>query len=154
MIARMTGSIIIREMTDRDIACWAEMRCALWPGDSADAHAEGAATILRNPDAWAFVAETGEGIAAGFAELALRPYANGCDSQPVPFLEGIWVKPDFRRCGIGRALILHVEAFVVARGFREIGSDTEIANQASQEAHAAWGFSETERVVYFRKLLA
>ncbi len=35
-----------------------------------------------------------------------------------------------------------------------MGSDTEIENGASQAAHSAWGFCETERVVYFRKLLS
>lgn len=149
----MIAPITIREMTENDAASWIAMRRALWPEGSAEAHAEAAAVTLRSSSAWAFIAETGEGIAAGFAELALRAYANGCDSQPVPFLEGIWVAPEFRRQGVGRALIAHVQSFVVARGFREIGSDTEIINQISQEAHAAWGFTETERVVYFRKLL-
>jgi aminoglycoside 6'-N-acetyltransferase I len=32
-----------------------------------------------------------------------------------------------------------------------LGSDTPLANIASQDAHRSWGFAETERVVYFRK---
>jgi len=40
-----------------------------------------------------------------------------------------------------------------ARGFAEIGSDADIANSASHAAHRGWGFVETERVVYFRKVL-
>ena len=67
------------------------------------------------------------------------------------FLEGIWVRPKFRRQGIGARLIRHIEAFLVSQGFRELGSDTQIDNLESQIAHRAWGFSETERVVYFRK---
>lgn len=153
MIARMTAAVTIREITEADGASWIAMRRALWPEGSAEAHAEAAAITLRSATTWAFIAETGEGASAGFAELALRAYANGCDSQPVPFLEGIWVAPAFRRQGVGRALIAHVQTFVMARGFREIGSDTEITNRISQDAHAAWGFTETERVVYFRKLL-
>jgi aminoglycoside 6'-N-acetyltransferase I len=47
----------------------------------------------------------------------------------------------------------HVEEFVAARGFTEIGSDTDIANRESHAAHRSWGFVETERVVYFRKVL-
>jgi aminoglycoside 6'-N-acetyltransferase I len=58
-----------------------------------------------------------------------------------------------RRRGIGAGLIKHVEAFLVARGFCELGSDTQIDNGASQAAHLGWNFSETERVVYFRKCL-
>ncbi len=150
----MIAAVTIREMTERDSDRWVEMRCALWPSEDEGLHAEVIAVVLRSPDAWAFMAETREGTVAGFAELALRPYANGCDSQPVPFLEGIWVAPEFRRRGVGRALIAHLQDFAIARGFREIGSDTEIFNQISQEAHAAWGFTETERVVYFRKLLS
>ena len=57
------------------------------------------------------------------------------------------------RAPIMLRLVAHIEAFLTARGFRELGSDSLIENQAAHEAHARWGFSETERVVYFRKPL-
>jgi len=90
-------------------------------------------------------------VIAGFAEVAVRKYANGCDTRPVAFLEGISVKPELRRRGIGASLIRHAEALLAERGFRELRSDTYIDDRQSQAAHLAWGFSETERVVYFRK---
>jgi aminoglycoside 6'-N-acetyltransferase I len=143
----------IRRMTASDRAAWADMRVALWPEDTAGAHAQAIDAILACDDTWGFIAETRDGTPAGFAEVAIRKYVNGCDSAPVPFLEGIWVAPRFRRQGIGAALVAHIEVFVTARGFREIGSDALIENLASHGAHRAWGFSETERVVYFRKAL-
>jgi len=133
--------LTIREMRAPDRAVWADMRAALWPG------------ILGSEHTWGFIAETGDGVAVGFAEIAIRPYANGCDSQPVPFLEGIWVTAELRRRGIGAGLMKRIEAFLTARGFCELGSDTQIDNRASQAAHLGWKFSETERVVYFRKNL-
>jgi aminoglycoside 6'-N-acetyltransferase I len=135
-----------------DRTAWAQMRAALWPQESAPAHVQAIDDILASSDVWGFVAEA-DGSAAGFAEVAIRKYANGCDTAPVAFLEGIWVEPQMRRRGIAAQLIAHAEAFLAARGFRELGSDTQIDNVASQAAHLAWGFSETERVVYFRKLL-
>ena len=144
--------ILVREMQVSDRAAWAQMRSALWPDETKAAHAEMIETLLRSKDAWGFIAEM-DGTPAGFAELAIRDYANGCDIAPVPFLEGIWVSPLRRRQGIGARLIVHIEAFVRARGFCEMGSDTPIDNCASQAAHRSWGFSETERVVYFRKRL-
>jgi aminoglycoside 6'-N-acetyltransferase I len=145
--------LTIREMGASDRAAWADMRAALWPVEAPQDHAEGIERVLGSGHAWGFIAETSDGAAAGFAEVAIRPYANGCDSQPVPFLEGIWVKAELRRRGIGAELIGHIEAFLVARGFRELGSDTQIDNRGSQAAHRGWKFSETERVVYFRKNL-
>ncbi|HEV2098227.1 MAG TPA: GNAT family N-acetyltransferase, partial [Stellaceae bacterium] len=109
--------------------------------------------LLKSEDGWGFAAETSDGEIAGFAEVAIRKYANGCDTRPVAFLEGIWVRPDLRRRRIGALLIKHAEEFLLSRGFRELGSDTQIDNSPSQDAHLAWGFSETERVVYFRKIL-
>jgi aminoglycoside 6'-N-acetyltransferase I len=143
--------VTIREMGAADRAAWVAMRHALWPSETSEAHAHALDVLLGRGNAWGFVAETAAGIAAGFAEVAIRDYANGCDSQPVPFLEGIWVELPFRRQGIGAQLIEHVTGFLAARGFREFGSDTEIDNLSSQAAHNAWGFAETERVVYFRK---
>ena len=143
----------VREMGAADRKLWSEMRAALWPEESAEQHARGLDVLLREGLYWGFTAEAPDGDAIGFAEVSIRRYANGCDSQPVPFLEGVWVDPRFRRRGIGAQLLAHIEAFVVARGFHELGSDAFIDNTASHDAHRAWGFSETERVVYFRKAL-
>ena len=145
-------NIRVRLMGADDRSAWAEMRAALWPHGSAEEHAHDIDDVLRSDRAWGFIAEAG-GAPAGFAELAIRDYANGCASRPVPFLEGIFVREEFRRRGIGARLVAHAEQFVVARGFTEIGSDAEIANLASHAAHRSWGFAETERVVYFRKML-
>jgi aminoglycoside 6'-N-acetyltransferase I len=140
-------------MGANDRAIWAQMRIALWPDETVRGHAEMTDELVGNREVLGLIAEAADGNAIGFAEIAVRKYANGCDTRPVAFLEGVWVKPQFRRRGIGTRLIAHAGAFLAERGFRELGSDTPIDNQASQAAHVAWGFSETERVVYFRKLL-
>jgi aminoglycoside 6'-N-acetyltransferase I len=129
------------------------MRAALWPEDDDRTHVAEIDEMFARDGVWGFVAETGANGAVGFAEVAIRPYANGCDSRPVAFLEGIWVDPQFRRRGIGGRLVEQAETFLAARGFTELGSDTQIENHASQTAHQSWGFHETERVVYFRKRL-
>jgi aminoglycoside 6'-N-acetyltransferase I len=144
--------IRVRLMGIGDRSAWAEMRAALWPEETAEEHARGIDELLRGERAWGFIAEV-DGAPAGFAELAIRDYANGCASRPVPFLEGIFVGREFRRRGIGARLVAHVERFAAAHGFTEIGSDTEIANSASHASHRSWGFVETERVVYYRKAL-
>jgi aminoglycoside 6'-N-acetyltransferase I len=149
----MKAAYEIRRMTNADLPHWAAMRSALWPEDSEAGHRAAITSLLAREDAWAFLAASATGAPLGFAELAIRPYANGCDSAPVPFLEGIWVRADVRRQGIGTGMLAYMTSFLLEHGFREVGSDTPIANLPSQAAHRAWGFSETERVVYFRKLL-
>ena len=144
---------IVRQMGAGDRAIWAEMRTALWPDETSLTHAKMVDELLGDGDCLSLIAEATEGVAVGFAEIAVRKYANGCDTRPVAFLEGVWVKPQFRRRGIGAGLIAHAEALLAARGFRELGSDTWIEDRTSQAVHLAWGFSETERVVYFRKIL-
>jgi aminoglycoside 6'-N-acetyltransferase I len=143
----------IRNMTASDRAAWMDMRSSLWPGDSPFELACGIKAILAAEDAWGFIAETIEGRPAAFAELSIRKQANGCQSTPVPFLEAIFVRPEFRLQGAGARLIAHIEAFVISRGFLELGSDALIDNHGSHAAHRGWGFHETERVVYFRKVL-
>jgi aminoglycoside 6'-N-acetyltransferase I len=144
---------IIREARAADRAAWAAMRAALWPEEDAEAQARGIDMLLGRGDAWCFIAEELSAGVVGFAEVAIRPYANGCDSAPVAFLEGIWVAEPARRRGTGAQLIAHIESFLLARGFHELGSDTPLDNLVSQDAHRGWGFAETERVVYFRRPL-
>jgi aminoglycoside 6'-N-acetyltransferase I len=140
-------------MEPADRVAWAAMRAALWPEEDAKILAGETSKMLGQADAWAFIAETSDNQPIGFAEIAIRKYANGCETQPVPFLEGIWVAPEFRRQGVGAVLMRYVEDFLIARGYRELGSDALLDNNVSHQAHRGWGFSETERVVYFRKAL-
>jgi aminoglycoside 6'-N-acetyltransferase I len=146
-------NIVIRPLRAGDLAAWARMRSALWPDDLALPNIDDIADLLHEERSWAFLAEADDGTPAGFAEVTLRTCANGCDSQPVPFLEGIWVEPGFRRQAVGAGLVEHIGVFLAARGYRELGSDTEIENKESQAAHGSWGFAEIERVVCYRKLL-
>jgi len=145
--------ISIRQMSADDAVTWARLRCALWPDESAADLESGIYLFLADPEMWAFIAEDETGTPHAFAETALRKYANGCEQQPVPFLEGIWVAPDARRQGVAQKLIDHIGAFFRAKGFTEMCSDALIDNHVSHAAHAGWGFTETERVVYFRKPL-
>jgi aminoglycoside 6'-N-acetyltransferase I len=125
------------------------MRTALWPGV---AEADMSAWLSRS-DAVVFVAERENGRLCGFAEAAERPYADGCDTSPVAYLEGWYVDPDVRAQKIGARLVAAVEKWARARGHRELASDTDLDNLASQQAHQRLGFAETERLVLFRKTL-
>lgn len=145
----------IAAATGADVADWASMRHALWPHHSVGEHAADIANALAAPgDGLNLILRLADGSAAGFAEARLRhDYVNGCDSSPVAFLEGIYVTPAFRRCGMARQLIAAVEAWAAARSCTELASDTPLDNLASQQMHGALGFEETQRVVYFRKKL-
>jgi len=145
----------ITTATKADADDLAELRHALWPHGSIEEHKADLEAMLATPDKWYRVmARLASGQAVGFAEASIRhDYVNGCDTSPVGFLEGIYVDPAFRRTGVARQLVEAVEKWARQQGCSELASDTGIANVPSQKLHNALGFTETQRVVYFRKLL-
>jgi len=66
---------IVRQMGTSDRAVWAEMRTALWPDETPLVHAKMVDELLGDGDFWGFIAEATDGIAVGFAEIAVRKYA-------------------------------------------------------------------------------
>lgn len=144
----------IRRMMLADKDRWAGMRAALWPNDPIGDHRDEITDLLQSDQPYhAYLALSQAQEPVGFAELSMRTYANGCTERPVPFLEGIWVAPAHRHKGVGGQLIATIERDLHAQGFSELCSDAEIENSLSHNAHKAWGFEETERVIYFRKAL-
>src|SRR5262249_61105210 len=95
----MAMDFIVRPIGASDRAIWAEMRAALWPDETRAAHAATAEALLRDAAFFALMAEAADGTAAGFAEIALRKYANGCEAQPAPFPQGGWVDAAVRPPG-------------------------------------------------------
>jgi aminoglycoside 6'-N-acetyltransferase I len=99
------------------------------------------------------VAQRPNGGLAGFIEVGTRPYAEGCLTSPVAYIEAWYVDEDARRRGVGRALFLAAEAWACEHGLIEIASDALIDNAVSIAAHKALGYEEVERIVCFRRSL-
>jgi aminoglycoside 6'-N-acetyltransferase I len=151
------AGLVIRPLAEHDVAAWAPMRAQLWPEADASELAREAAAFLAAPAETAlidavFVADRlGEVI--GFLELAVRAFSDGCDSMPVPHVEGWYVSGSERSRGVGRALIAAAANWARERGFTELASDTEVSNERSQHAHTACGFEEVDRLVKYRMRL-
>jgi aminoglycoside 6'-N-acetyltransferase I len=146
-------SVLVRAASAADIDAWAAMRLALWP--DADLDELRAEALAWNADTGiALIALDDGGRAIGMAEASLRrDYVNGTETSPVGFLEAWYVDAGHRGRGVGRAMIAAVEDWTRAQGCSELASDALLDNTGSHAAHAACGFEETERVVYFRKTL-
>jgi aminoglycoside 6'-N-acetyltransferase I len=147
----------IRPVEPADAAEWLRMRCALWPDSTPAEHEAEIRAYFENsalaPAAVTFVSARDAGGLQGFVEVGLRPYADGCGTRPVGYLEGWYVDPDVRRQRVGRALVAAAEAWARAQGCREMASDTHLDNTVSRHAHARLGYAEAEHLVHFRKSL-
>jgi aminoglycoside 6'-N-acetyltransferase I len=144
-----------------DEAEWLRMRAALWPDEELEASTRTVRQFLATPDAppdptlhAVLVCPRATGGLCGFVELSIRPYAEGCETNRVGYIEGWYVDPDMRQRGIGRQLIAAAEAWARGQGCAEMASDADLDNTASQQAHQRLGYSEVERIVCFRKALS
>jgi aminoglycoside 6'-N-acetyltransferase I len=135
---------------------WAQLRIKLWDWDTIADHRQEADDLYfsgKHPRA-AFVAINEHAQIVGFAEAALRrDYVESCETSPVVFLEGIYVEPGARKNGVARALSEAVAAWGKGQGCTEYASNALLDNVDSHNFHAAIGFDETERVVYFKREL-
>lgn len=147
--------IAVRPATRADKAPWLRMRRALWPED-ADSHAReideffaGRLPMLLET----LLAVDDQNGPIGLAELSIRAYAEECLTDRVAYLEGWYVEPQYRRQGVGRALIAAAEQWARRQGCTEFGSDALLDNLTSAAAHRAVGFTETAQLRCFRKPL-
>ncbi|CDN92373.1 aminoglycoside 6'-N-acetyltransferase [Agrobacterium tumefaciens] len=149
----MSGQFAIETAGEASLDEWSLLRHRLWPDASPAEHRAELRDVSNNEVG--FIAYDPAGMAIGFAEASLRhDYVNGCDTSPVAFLEGVYVEEAFRGQGVAAALIAEVTRWAISKGVSELASDADIANVNSHRMHLALGFEETERVVYFRKIVS
>lgn len=147
------NALELERITSVHLSAWLAMRRALWPDTSTRAELEAECReILADPQSVAFIARV-DAQPIGFVEVGMRPYAEGCETSPVGYLEGWYVEPRHRGQGVGRALVDAALAWCGRRGLREMGSDTWLDRQGSIDAHRALGFEETERIVCFKRTI-
>ena len=148
-------SVEVRSAEPRDARAWTRMRSALWPHEEPDAHAREVEQYFAGELSMPLevLIAQGRGEPLGFAELSIRPYAEGCETDRVAYLEGWYVVPAARRTGVGKALVEAAERWALDQGCTEFASDALIDNEVSAAAHRALGFDEVECIRCFRKTL-
>ncbi len=151
----MSLNIQIERCASLDQPGWLEMRMALWADATAEDHRGYMAIALAQPERFLQLMVYDQNrTPIGFIEGSIRnDYVNGTETSPVGFVEGVFVIPSMRRKGVARQLFAAIGDWARARGCLELASDALLENEASQRAHRALGFRETERVVYFAKPL-
>jgi aminoglycoside 6'-N-acetyltransferase I len=151
----MAAQTTLERCSSLDQPGWLDFRMALWPDAPTDDHRGYMAISLAQPERFLqLMMYDAQRQPIGFIEGSIRAdYVNGTETSPVGFVEGVYVAPAWRRLGLARSLFAAIGDWARAHGCRELASDALLDNEASQRAHRALGFEETERVVYFRRKL-
>ncbi len=145
----------IVKVTHDDLNEWLDLTLKLWPDESHEERQISLTKILQSPREAGFIVRTEDGQAIAFMNLSLRyDYVSGATQSPVAYVEGIYVKDEYRKQGVGKFLIQYAQKWGLENGCVELASDALLENTASYDFHTKVGFQEVERVVTFIKKIA
>lgn len=131
----------------------AELALALWPDNDIASLASEITELVSDPSALVALYYSDKAL-SGLAICQLRhDYVEGTSSSPVGYLEGVYVKDDFRGRGIAAQLLSYCEGWAKKEGCAEFASDCQIDNTDSLLFHKAAGFKEAGRIICFCKKL-
>lgn len=146
-----SDNITVRKAETKDKEMTLSLYKALWQDADEGELEEIFSHSLRGKNVTTFLASL-QGQAAGFAECSLRSdYVEGTATSPVGYLEGIFIKPEYRNKGLARELIKACEEWAKEKGCKEFASDCELHNEESRRFHMATGFDEANRIICFVK---
>ena len=142
---------MIRKATIDDSRILAEMAVQMWDRHTIDELEAEFIETLNDKHA-AFFLKYANNLPVGFAQCGLRTdYVEGTESSPVGYLEGIFVKEDFRSNGYAREMLAACETWAKGMGCTEFASDCELHNISSLKFHIAMDFDEANRIICFTK---
>ena len=130
-----------------------QMMLELWPESTWEDELSFCEDIIRGNKYDLFLLKTDE-IYVGFLLLSLRTdWVEGAENFPIAYIEGIYIRSQYKRRGFGRFLVQKAEEWARSKGSDQLGSDVEIGNRASIEFHNNMGFKEENRVICYMKNL-
>jgi aminoglycoside 6'-N-acetyltransferase I len=139
------------EISKNDFDDWVSMGLALWPNHTQEEIEKEFSDLMLSDNNATFICKDNEYCVA-FINLSLHnEYVHGAKSYPVAYVEGIYVKPEYRKKGIAQELIRIAEKWGLKKGCIELASDAELDNIDSQEFHKKLGFNEVNKFISYIK---
>jgi len=144
---------MVRKAMNGDRRILAEMAVQMWDSHAVDELETEFSETLKDKQSAFFIKYVND-IPVGFAQCGLRmDYVEGTESSPVGYLEGIFVKEEYRKNGYAKELLFACEKWAKEIGCSEFASDCELENMDSFKFHMATGFDEANRIICFKKRL-
>ena len=144
---------MVRIAINEDSRVLAEMAVQMWDSHTVDELEAEFVETLNDKQSAFFITYIND-LHVGFAQCGLRTdYVEGTESSPVGYLEGIFVKEEYRKNGYAKELLFACEIWAKESGCSEFASDCEIDNMDSFKFHMAMGFDEANRIICFKKIL-
>ena len=142
---------MILRANSKDSRVLAEMAVQMWSSHTVDELEAEFSEGLKN-NKLVFFIKYRNNLPAGFAQCSLRTdYVEGTNTSPVGYLEGIFVKADYRKNGYAKELLSACEMWAKDMGCTEFASDCELDNIGSLKFHLTMGFDEANRIICFKK---
>ncbi len=144
---------MIRKAEKNDALIIARMAVLMWKDHTVE-DLEGEFKEIICSDKGAVFLALADDQVIGFAQCQLRhDYVEGTSGGPVGYLEGIFVKEEYRNLGYAGKLLGKCEEWARKKDCREFASDCELHNKVSFKFHLKMGFSEVNRIICFTKKL-
>lgn len=129
----------------------AKLFLELWEGSDFNEELENCKQILSSESETCFLIKEKDRYLA-FIHLTIRSdYVEGSSHSPTAYIEGIFVKEDFRYLGFSKQLLKLAEEWSKQKKCTQLASDTELTNFSSIDFHKKVGFKEVSRIVCFIK---
>ncbi|MEE1218671.1 MAG: aminoglycoside 6'-N-acetyltransferase [Ruminococcus sp.] len=142
---------MILRANSKDSRVLAVMAVQMWSRHTVDELEAGFVESLNNENVALFI-KYSDNLPVGFAQCGLRTdYVEGANTSPVGYLEGIFVKSDYRNRGYAKELLSACEKWATDMDCTEFASDCELDNIGSLKFHLAMGFDEANRIICFKK---
>lgn len=144
----------ISQVDKKDFVEWVNMGVLFWSKWTKEEIKKEFKKILASKKETSFICRDDNNLPIGFINIAIRTdYVEGSKTDPVGYLEGVYVKKAFRNKGIASLLFKEAKKWFVKKGVKEIGSDVEVHNKTSQKFHKNLGFKRGETIVHYLKKL-
>lgn len=131
----------------------AKLAVLMWENHGLEELVEEFENVIQDKESAIFIVSI-DNEKIGFAQCQLRhDYVEGTKTSPVGYLEGIFIREEYRKQGYAKEILAKCEEWAKGQGCLEFASDCELDNSISLEFHLKMGFLEANRIICFTKSL-